>query len=176
MACCTGTARKSSSGTWRQGNPSACSRLMGFRRRLSTRKERKPRVTRVSLGLRPGATLQVASRPEVPKGARTGAPVGRVALRVAGSFTVGNADGINAKRKLLHRTDRYNCAPRLLSGQANAPAGAFARRFWRFVGWAKRSCPPPRRWAWRGKSAPLALRDAVGSRGRAEAKPGELPR
>jgi RRXRR protein len=45
-------------------------------------------------------------RAEVPKGARKGVHVGRIAVPVTGSLRVGNADGINAKYcKLLHRAD-----------------------------------------------------------------------
>jgi 5-methylcytosine-specific restriction endonuclease McrA len=56
-------------------------------------------------------------RAEVPKGARKGVHVGRVAVRVTGSFRVGNADGINAKYcKLLHRADGYSYA------RASSPA------------------------------------------------------
>jgi hypothetical protein len=55
----------------------------------------------------------------------------RVAVRVAGSFRVGNADGINAKYcKLLGRADGYSYAPRRLASRASAPAGASARSFW----------------------------------------------
>jgi hypothetical protein len=70
-------------------------------------------------------------RAEVPKGARKGVHVGRVAVRVTGSFTIGNADGINARYcKLLHRADGYSYAQGFLSSRATAPAGASARRFW----------------------------------------------
>jgi hypothetical protein len=69
-------------------------------------------------------------RAEVPNGARKGARVGRVAVRIAGSFGVGNAAGINAKHgKLLHRADGYSYAPRFLASRASAPAGASARTF-----------------------------------------------
>jgi RRXRR protein len=70
-------------------------------------------------------------RAEVPKGARKGVHVGRVAVRVTGCFRVGNADGINAKYcKLLHRADGYSYAPRFVSSRASAPVEASARRFW----------------------------------------------
>jgi RRXRR protein len=55
----------------------------------------------------------------------------RVAARVAGSFRVGKADGINAKYcKPLGRVDGYSYAPRRLASRASAPAGASARSFW----------------------------------------------
>jgi hypothetical protein len=45
-------------------------------------------------------------RAEVPNGKQAGIHVGRVAVRASGSFTVGTADGINAKYcKLLDRAD-----------------------------------------------------------------------
>jgi 5-methylcytosine-specific restriction endonuclease McrA len=67
-------------------------------------------------------------RAEVPTRGRKGVHV--FAVRVTGSFSVGNADGINAKYcKLLHRADGYGYAPRLLASRASAPAGASARRF-----------------------------------------------
>ena len=53
-------------------------------------------------------------RAEVPNGNPAGVHVGRVAVRASRSFTVGNADGINAKYcKILHRADGYGWRPAL---------------------------------------------------------------
>jgi hypothetical protein len=66
--------------------------------------------------------LQTVDRIRAPKGARKGVHVGRLAVRVASSFRVGNADGINAKYckrlslrgRLSHAgaPDRCACGPK----------------------------------------------------------------
>jgi hypothetical protein len=69
----------------------------------------------------PGFQTGDMVRADVAKGARKGVHVGRIAVRVTGSFRVGNADGINAKYcKLLHRADGYGFAARAFLPMAKA--------------------------------------------------------
>jgi hypothetical protein len=58
---------------------------------------------------------------QVPNGARAGVHIGRLAVRVTGSFKIGKADGVNAKYcKILHRADGYGYAARAFLPMAEA--------------------------------------------------------